>query len=62
MIAMMKRLWTEEDGAGMVEYVIILALVVLATAAVFISEDSGLRPAIKSNFDAKAAPLNPAGS
>jgi Flp pilus assembly pilin Flp len=35
MKSIMKRLWKEEDGQDLIEYVLLIALVALATAAAF---------------------------
>ena len=65
MKALLAQLALDEDGATMIEYVLILALVVLVTAGVLLpSNDTSkgqLPRAVGGHFDAKAAPLNPAG-
>lgn len=61
MKTLLARLLTEEDGATLIEYVLVLALIALVAASVLTGEDSGLRPTLRNHFDAKAQPLNPAG-
>lgn len=46
---LMKRLWKEEEGQGMVEYVVILGLIVAIAIALF---TTGLGDAIQNKIDA----------
>jgi len=65
MKAALARFLSEEEGASLIEYVLILALVVLVSAGILLpSNDTSkgqLPRAVGNHFDAKAAPLNPAG-
>lgn len=63
MKALLHSLWTDEVGATLVEYVLILALVVLGSAGAM----KALEGSTSAHFDLKAgqngqvSPLNPAG-
>lgn len=63
--ALVERTRLEEEGATLIEYALILALIVFITAGVLIpSRDPGrgaLPKAVNTHFNTKAGPLNPAG-